>query len=100
MDQSYLMPSVRPTDCKQSPLPELESLITNLNHTAMEYLRRDFFPQARDNLHKAEHYLKVARSFATTLAESGDKQTEADLVEMHHQLSGLTYNNFGCLEKS
>ena len=58
-----MQPNVRPTESKNSPVPELESLITNLNHTAMEFLRKDYFPEAREQLQKAEHYLSIAKSF-------------------------------------
>jgi hypothetical protein len=64
LENSYIQPNVRPTESKNPPVPELENLITNLNHTAMEFLRRDYFPEARDQLQQAEYYLSIAKSFA------------------------------------
>jgi hypothetical protein len=95
-----MQPNAKPAESKSSPVPELERLITNLNHTAMEYLRRDFFNEARECLFRAEHFLGIAKSFSAYLIEQGEVSTEADLKEMRHQLCGLTYNNFGCVEKS
>ena len=89
-------------------LDDLEQLIINLNHTAMEYLRNDSFAMSVRLLHKAEQDLMQVDDQVSNFknnAESIGDQTfmkGAGLIHLEslkNRLLGLTYNNLGCVCK-
>lgn len=48
---------------------------------------------------RAIHHLQMAKKFAQKLIDTGDVDVAERLLQMRNQLCGLTYNNFGCVEK-
>lgn len=86
-------------------IDELERLIINLNHTAMQFLRGNQYDLATALLVKAETNLLQVDSQITQMQESVGQDSLNDagqinlLNALKNKLLGLTYNNLGCVAK-
>ena len=89
-------------------LSDLEHLIVNLNHTAMEFLRNDQFALSIRLLNKAEHNLMQVNEQISEFKEGAESIGDMQFLQgtglvtlesLKNRLLGLTYNNLGCVCK-